>query len=208
MDFVGDLFYTVTNQDRREAGVTDTAWGAVEHTAYLTLACSCLPGSVCRGSGRLSELWLWRTGEGDSLKHNAFALVVHERVEPCESLKPVLRRFGVDTFSVHSCADASRLLAQTHPHLIFTDTQLPDGSWIDLVNIAEDAAVPMCVIVVGPAKDPEMLLAASHNGAFSFISPPFDDESISRVVNGAMTLVSARRERHSQIAAAEHSSAA
>jgi len=107
----------------------------------------------------------------------------------------------VDTFSVRSCADASRLLGQTHPHLIFTDTQLPDGSWLDLVNIVEEAAVPICVIVVGPANDPEMLQAAPHNGAFSFISPPFDDESVSRLVTGAMTLVRARRERHSRTAA-------
>lgn len=136
------------------------------------------------------------------MKHKAFALVAHELTEPCESLKPVLRRFGVDTFSVRRCADALRLLEQTHPQLIFTDTQLPDGSWIDLVNIVEDAAIPICVIVVGSTKDPEMLQTASQNGAFSFISPPFDDESISRLVTRAMALVRARRERHSRTAAA------
>ncbi len=76
------------------------------------------------------------------MKHNVFALVAHERPEPCESLKPILRRFGVDTFSVHRCADALRLLDQTHPHLIFTDTQLPDGSWIDLVNTVEEPRSP------------------------------------------------------------------
>ena len=142
------------------------------------------------------------------MKHNAFALVAHERPEPCESLKPVLRRFGVDTFSVHSCADAFRLLGQTHPHLIFTDTQLPDGSWIDLVNIVEDAAIPTCVVLVGSAKDPEMIQAAPQNGAFGFISPPFDDESVSRLVTQAMTLVRTRRQRHWDAAAAEQDSAA
>jgi len=136
------------------------------------------------------------------LKHNAFALVAHERPEPCESLKIVLRRFGVDTFSVRRCADALRLLEQTHPHLIFTDTQLPDGSWVDLVNIVEETAIPICVILVGTAKDPEMLQTASQNGVFSFISPPFDDEYVSRLVSRAMALVRARRERYSRTAAA------
>ena len=130
------------------------------------------------------------------MKHNAFALVAHERPEPCESLKPVLRRFGVDTFSVRRCSDALRLLEQTHPQLIFTDTQPPDGSWIDLVNIVEDAAIPICVILVGSARDPEMLQEACHHGAFSFISPPFDDDSVYRIVTRAMALVRARRQRH------------
>ena len=135
-------------------------------------------------------------GEGDSLKHNAFALVAHGLPEPCESLKPVLRRLGVDAFSVRRCADALRLLEQTHPHLIFTDTQLPDGNWIELVNLAENAAIPICVILVGSAKDPEMLQAAIRHGAFSFISPPFDDRTVSRQISQAIALVRARRERH------------
>lgn len=135
------------------------------------------------------------------MKHNAFALVAHERAEPFESLKPILRRFGVDTFSVRGCEDAHRLLEQTHPQLIFTDAQLSDGSWIDLVNVVEKAAIPICVILVGSAKDPEMTQAAFHNGAFSFIFPPFEEESISGLIAQAMALVHARRERHSQTAA-------
>jgi DNA-binding NtrC family response regulator len=133
--------------------------------------------------------------------HNAFALVVHERAEPCESLKPLLRRFGVDTFSVRGCEDARRLLEQTHPQLIFTDTQLPDGSWMDLINVVEKAAIPICVVLVGSANNPELVQAAFHNGAFSFISPPFEDESVLRIITNAMAVVRARRERHSRTAA-------
>lgn len=136
------------------------------------------------------------------MKRNVFALVAHEHSEPCESLKPVLRRLGVDTFSVRSCAGARRLLEQTHPHLILTDTQLPDGTWIDLVNIVEGAAIPTCVILVGSSKDREMFQASIHDGAFGFLSPPFDDEAVSRLVNRAMALVRARRERYSRSAVA------
>ena len=136
------------------------------------------------------------------MKRNAFALVAHERSEPCESLKPVLRRFGVDAFSVRSCGGAFRLLEQTHPHLIFTDTQLPDGTWVDLVNIVEDAAVPACVILVGFPKDQEIFQTSIHDGAFGFLSPPFEGEAVSRLITRAMALVRARRERHSRTAAA------
>lgn len=140
-------------------------------------------------------------GEGDSLKHRVFALVVHDRPEPCQALKPVLRRLGVDAFSVSGCADAFLLLEQTHPHLMFTDTQLPDGTWIDLVNFTDGAAVPTCVILVGPSKDPEMVRAALNYGAFGFISPPFDTEAISQILSQALTQVFTHRENHARAVA-------
>ncbi|HXH50046.1 MAG TPA: response regulator [Terriglobia bacterium] len=131
------------------------------------------------------------------MKRKVFALVVHNRPEPCQALKPVLRRLGVDTFSVSGCADAYLLLEQTHPHLIFTDTQLPDGTWIDLVNLTDGAAVPTCVILVGPSKDPEMVRTALNNGAFGFISPPFDAETISQILSQALAQVFTHREHRS-----------
>lgn len=140
-------------------------------------------------------------GEGESLKSKVFALVVHDRPEPCQSLKPVLRRLGVDTFSVNSCADAVLLLEQTHPHLIFTDTQLPDGTWIDLINLADCTSVPTSVILVGPSEDPEMVQSAHNYGAFGFISPPFDTETVSQILTQATDLVRTRREQRSRAVA-------
>ena len=108
----------------------------------------------------------------------------------------------MDTFSVGSCAEAALLLEQTHPHLIFTDTQLPDGTWPDVMNFAEKAAAPVCPILVGPSKDPELFQAALNYGAFDYISPPFDAEAVSLLLAQAMTMVRTRREHHSSAAAA------
>jgi two-component system response regulator PilR (NtrC family) len=136
------------------------------------------------------------------LGRNLFALVVHERPEPCELLKPVLRCLGVDTFSVSSCVEAAHLLEQTHPHLVFTDTKLPDGTWIDVVNSAEEAAVPVCAILVGSSKNADTFHAALNYGALDFISPPFEAEDVSELLTHAMTLVRERRERQLRAAVA------
>ncbi|TAM80920.1 MAG: response regulator [Acidobacteria bacterium] len=135
------------------------------------------------------------------MKDKGFALMVHDRADPFQALKPVLRCLGVDTFSVSNCVDAVHLLEQTHPHLLFTDTQLPDGTWIDLVNLADGTAVPACVILVGQSKDPELFQSALNNGAFDFISPPFDPDTISQILSRAMALVRNRREQLSRAAA-------
>ena len=136
------------------------------------------------------------------MQRNVYALVVHERAEPCEALKLVLRRLHVDTFSVGSCAEAAHLLEQTQPHLIFTDTKLPDGTWIDVVTLAEDAEVPICAILVGASGDPELLQSALNYGALDYVSPPFDTESISQLLNQAMAWVRTRREHGSRAAVA------
>ena len=135
------------------------------------------------------------------MKRNVYALVVHERPEPCQALKLVLRRLHVDTFSVGSCAEAAHLLEQTRPHLIFTDTKLPDGTWIDVVTLAEDAEVPICAILVGPSKDPELFQSALNYGAFDYVSPPFETEPISQLLIQAMAWVRNRREHGSRAVA-------
>ena len=136
------------------------------------------------------------------MKRKAFALVVHDRPEPCESLKPALRDLGVDTFSVSSCEEAALLLEQTHPQLIFTDTQLPDGTWTDLVNAVEDTAIPTCVVLVASSKERGKFRAATRYRALSFVFPPFENEAVSQLVTRAVARVRARRERFAHAAAA------
>lgn len=136
------------------------------------------------------------------MKGKVFALIVHERPEPCQSLKPVLKRLGVDTFSIGSCEEAEHLLEQTHPHLLFTDTKLPDGTWIDVLNLAEDVPVPICTIVVTSSRDPELLEAARNYGAFDCVSPAFNTEAFSNLIRRAISFVRVGRERQARSAVA------
>lgn len=133
---------------------------------------------------------------------NLFALMVHSRPDPCEALKPVLRRLGVDTFSVSSCEEAAHLLEQTEPHLLFTDTTLPDGSWIDVLNLGEDAPAPICFILIGNSKGPELRQTALQYGAFDCLESPFDTESVAETLQRAMRFAQASRERRARAAVA------
>jgi len=136
------------------------------------------------------------------VKRNAFALLVHERPEPCQTLKILLRRLGVDTFSVGNCGEAAHLLEQTHPHLVFTDKELPDGTWSDVVRLAQNAPTTICAILVAPAEGPELRQTALNYGAFDILFPPFDAEAVSQLLSEAMLQVRARREGRSRTAVA------
>ena len=111
-----------------------------------------------------------------------------------ESLRFLLKSQGVDFWMSRSCADAARLLEQTHPELIFTASQHADGTWRDVMMLAERATVATNVIVVGKCRDVRLYLLAMEYGAFDFIFPPFEPEHIGHVVRVAAEDVRSRRE--------------
>ena len=127
------------------------------------------------------------------MNHHPFALLVHDQPHPLESLKPVLRDLSVETFSVRTCEEAERLITQTEPQLVFTDTSLLDGSWADVVRIAEMACSPVDVIVVGAKEDIRLYLSALEGGAFDFVLPPFEHQALEFVVESAQQDVRRRR---------------
>ncbi len=122
-----------------------------------------------------------------------FALLVQGAEESFTKLKSLLKEQSVEVWSAQTCAEVARLLDQTHPELIFTCTKFPDGSWRDFVNLGENASSPVNVIVVGNCQETRLYLATMDEGAFDFILPPFESESLAHVVNVAADNVRSRR---------------
>ena len=122
------------------------------------------------------------------------ALLVYDRPHPLESLNVALRDLSVETCSVRTCEEARRLVPQAQPQLIFTDISLPDGSWADVVSVAQRAASPVDVIVVGANKDMQLYVSALEGGAFDFVLPPFERQALDFVVESARHDVRRRRD--------------
>ena len=127
-------------------------------------------------------------------RNGVFALLVHDRPSPLESLKTDLNNLSVKTWSARSLDEAAKLLDQTHPELVFTDTQLADGTWSEVVSLVEGAGAPANVIVVGSHVDIRVYVSAMESGAFDFIVPPLEPESLLHVVGVAIDNVRRRRE--------------
>ena len=128
------------------------------------------------------------------MNDRCFALLVHERPAPLESLKSALKDLSVETYSVRSCTGAKLLIPQTQPLLVFTDTVLPDGSWRDVIELAENAGSPVNVIVVGTHQDVKFYLTALECGAFDFVLPPFEHEALDFIVQSACRNARLRRQ--------------
>ncbi|HET7213386.1 MAG TPA: response regulator [Terriglobia bacterium] len=131
------------------------------------------------------------------LPKKLFALLVAPEPDDCiQELKAVLKQQQIEIYSAESCEEVERLLDQTHPELVFTSKLLSDGTWRDVIHMAENISVPTNVIVVSKHNDIRFYTAAMDYGAFDFILPPFETDAITHAV--CMASESVRRKRVSQ----------
>ena len=132
------------------------------------------------------------------MREHLFALLIHDRSEPFEALRGTLRELSVETYSVETCKEAKELIAQCEPHIVFTESSLADGSWVSVLRMAENAGVPLSVIVVGTLPDDRLNLSVVERGAFDFVAPPFEREPLDSVIRSAALDVHRRREASAQ----------
>jgi DNA-binding NtrC family response regulator len=127
------------------------------------------------------------------------ALLLYDRRDPLRALREALQGQGVKTTQARNCAEAARLLQASHPpHLLFTDTQLPDGNWSDAIRLARKAAEPVNVIVVSRAVDVPLYVETLQSGAFDFIAPPFEKAELAHVIRCAAGNTEVRRSEKSR----------
>jgi DNA-binding NtrC family response regulator len=119
---------------------------------------------------------------------------VHQNSETLTILKGALEHQGMRILQAASRAAAKRMLGGLDPApLVFTDTNLPDGNWADILGLAEKAKRPVNVIVVARLVDTRFYVEAIETGAFDFIAPPFNSTDLAYVVRSAVDNVMARR---------------
>ena len=122
------------------------------------------------------------------------ALLVHHNSETLVTLKGALERQGMDILHAGSRAKVNRMLGGLSPvPLVFTEAQLPDGTWADVLAAANKAAIPVNVIVVARVVDTRFYVETIEAGAFDFLAPPFAAIDLAHVVRSAVENVTARR---------------
>ncbi len=135
------------------------------------------------------------------MRNHSFALLVHSRCEPFQSLKQSLRDLSIETYSVATCREAEELISQCKPHIVFTDASLVDGSWERILNFTDTRNVPLSLIVVSAVVDTRLYLSVMERGAFDFVVPPFEHESLNFVTRSAALATQRRREALASAAA-------
>jgi DNA-binding NtrC family response regulator len=112
------------------------------------------------------------------------ALLVQSQRSSNVALKVALHGTGIQTHRARSCAEARQVLARPpRPHVIFADSTLPDGTWADIVSLADKCPRPLNVVVVSRELDLDLYMKVLEGGAFGFIVPPFMGADLLHIVN-------------------------
>lgn len=122
------------------------------------------------------------------------ALVVHHRNDRFYTLQLVLEALSIKVMRARSAREAEKQLCERPcPQLVLSDTVLPDGNWMDVLDIAVKAVEPVNVIIVSAEADTSLYLDSMDHGAFDFMTDSFTVPEIVHVLQCALENVNRRR---------------
>ncbi len=123
------------------------------------------------------------------------ALLLHAPTDSLGLLKLDLENQSIKVHCLRNLEEALPLLNGVKPpHLVFTETTLPDGTWADVVKLAVGASKPVNVIVIARLEDVRLYLETITRGAFDFIVLPLTGHKLVHVVRCAADNVISRRD--------------
>jgi|YelNatPaOPRAMG01_1025707.scaffolds.fasta_scaffold43379_2 FixJ family two-component response regulator len=103
------------------------------------------------------------------------------------TLQKLLKEAGVRVQMYRTCAQVRQVLdGPNSPTVLFSDTSLPDGTWIDVLTLVLERNRHVPVIVVSRVVDINLYINALEKGASDFIVPPFYLQDIWHVLKCAI----------------------
>ena len=121
------------------------------------------------------------------MHRQASALLVYDASGSLDKLTEALSQRLIQTSRVRTCEEASRRLQTADPpDVVFSETQLPDGLWSDVLRVAVDASAQTSVVVVARVPNMKLYIDVIEHGAFDFITPPFTGEGFDHVLRCAV----------------------
>ena len=96
-----------------------------------------------------------------------------------------LANLGCRTVYVDTCTAACSLLKSSYISVIVCATNLPDGSWRDVLYSTADSAQKPVVVVTSSCADEHLWAEVLNLGGFDVLAQPFDPQELRHVVLSA-----------------------
>jgi two-component system response regulator PilR (NtrC family) len=122
--------------------------------------------------------------ESDSMGERL--LIVEDELSMREFLEIMLKHDGYDVRSAGSGEEAFEIFGEEEPDLVLTDVKMPGMSGLDLIRKIRslDSAVPIIAITAyASAQD---AIRAVREGAYDYLSKPFQIEDLRAVIRNAL----------------------
>ena len=84
-------------------------------------------------------------------------------------MNKMLEELSMQIISCSTLSQAEQVLSVQRPNLIFCDERLPDGSYIDLLQVNHSGRIPPPVVVLTRNGEWDLFMDATRRGAFDVI---------------------------------------
>src|SRR3974377_1242374 len=120
------------------------------------------------------------------MMRNAICLVVGEGLIVRDSLDKWFREEGYDVTVADSAQDALTKMASQRFDLALVDIKMPGTDGVELQRRMHEIDSDMLVIIMTGYASVETAIAALKNGAYDYVSKPFDPDDIAHTVHNAL----------------------
>jgi two-component system response regulator AtoC len=113
-------------------------------------------------------------------------LVVEDKESMAEMLRETLESEGYKVVSANNGAEGIGYLKESRIDLVLTDLKLPQNNGIDILKASKEENQLRPVIIMTAFGSVETAVAAMKEGAFDFITKPFDTDHLLLLVKRAL----------------------
>ena len=112
-------------------------------------------------------------------------LFISGRREDARRLSRMVHALPLAVEHAGSLQQARIMLQRKEYDVILTEAELPDGKWLDVVNLARDVPHRVEVIVTDPQADARFWAEALNLGAYDLLAQPFYEPEVRRILYNA-----------------------
>jgi DNA-binding NtrC family response regulator len=112
-------------------------------------------------------------------------LFISGRQEDARHLSQMLHALPLELEHVPSLEHARTRLQRQEYDVILTEAALPDGRWLDVLQLVRERARDTEVIVTDPQADARFWAEALNLGAYDLLAQPFYEPEVRRILYNA-----------------------
>lgn len=112
-------------------------------------------------------------------------LFISGREQDARHLSAMLHKLPLQLEHVPSLQLARNLLEHEEYCVILTESDLPDGTWLNVLDLARELPRETEVIVTDPRADARFWAEALNQGAYDLLAQPFYEPEVRRILYNA-----------------------
>ncbi|MFZ1798611.1 MAG: response regulator [Chitinophagaceae bacterium] len=110
-------------------------------------------------------------------------LIVDDETDACYLLENILKGKNIKSASAHTLSEATKVLSNLKPAIMFLDNHLEDGLGIDFIPEVKSFSPETKVVIITAQDSSAWRKEAMNKGADFFIGKPFTKNKIFEIIH-------------------------